>query len=708
MERVGGIARLVCGRRTKWLVLAAWLVVAVLAVPLSGKLADIQNNDSAEWLPGSAEATQVIELQKRLQSTTSTAAVVVYERSSGITEADRAKAAADISSLGSVVEDAGQVIGPVVSADGEALQMIVPIQAGQDDFERVNNSIESIREVTGKGTDGLGIYVTGPAGVQADTNGAFAGIDARLLIATVLVVIILLLLTYRSPVLWLIPVMAAGITLTGSQAIIYLLAEPFGLTVNGQSVGILTVLVFGAGTDYALLLISRYREELRRHADRHEAMAVALRRAGPAILASGATVAVGMMCLVFAQMNSTSGLGPVASIGILVGLLAMLSLLPALLVIFGRWLFWPVKPTLGSSVSARTSIWDRLGRGIAKRPRAVWIGTSIALGIMALGMIQLQATGLPAEQWFVDKPESISGQEALGRHFPAGEGQPVVIIGNAGQAAQLHQAVTGTSGVVEVTEPAVSNGLAHFEGTLQAQADSEEGRETIKRLRDAVHDVKGADGKVGGAPALMLDLHTANNNDNRLVIPLVLLAVFVILTVLLRALVAPLLLIASVVLSFAATLGVTALIFEQMFGFKGADSAHPLFVFVFLVALGIDYNIFLMTRVREEAVQHGTRRGSLIALSATGGVITSAGLVMAATFAVFGSMPLVTFAQMGLAVSFGILLDTFIVRSVLVTALNRDLGRWMWWPNKLAAKPDPATPDHLDPATEDKKPLLIT
>ncbi|HEU4424749.1 MAG TPA: MMPL family transporter, partial [Pilimelia sp.] len=574
------------------------------------------------------------------------------------------------------------------AADGQALQVLVPVEIDADGWQKIVDVVADIKEVTGEESGGLAVHVTGPAGTAADSAKAFEGIDSTLLYTTLAIVTIILLITYRSPVLWLLPIITAGVALTTSQAVIYLLAKHAGLTVNAQSAGILTVLVFGAGTDYALLLVARYREELRRHTDRHEAMALALHRAGPAIVASAATVAIGMLCLLFAEMNSTKGLGPVAAIGIGVGLLAMITLLPALLVIGGRWLFWPARPKYGSAEPTTTGVWARLGRAIARNPRVVWAATVVALGLMSLGLFELKASGLSTEDSFVDRPPSIVGQEVLARHFPAGQGQPVVVIGKAGAQEQLRQALAGTNGIVEVSPPVVKDGLVRLEGTMRDQPDSPAAEDTLLRVRDAVHAVPGADAKAGGMTALMVDINSANSHDNRLIIPLVLLVVLVILGLLLRSIVAPLLLIATVVLSFAAALGVSALVFTHIFGFAGADSAFPLFVFVFLVALGIDYNIFLMTRVREEAQQHGTRRGALIGLAATGGVITSAGLVLAGTFAALASLPMVAFAEIGFAVALGVLLDTLVVRSVLVTALNLDVGRWMWWPSKLTAKRD--------------------
>ena len=684
------MAWLVCGRWTKWIVLGLWVVVLAIAGPLAGKLTGVQKNDNSAWLPGNAEATQVSELSKTFQPDDIAPAVIVYERAGGLTAADTAKATGDAAAMQRVAGVTGQIVGPLPATDKQALQTIVPIKVDQDGWDKIVDVVDALKATTGTSADGMTIQFAGPAANAADSAEAFEGIDGTLLYTTLAIVAIILLITYRSPVLWLLPIISAGVALTTAQAVIYLLAKHAGLVVNAQSAGILTVLVFGAGTDYALLLVARYREELRRHDDRHEAMALALHRAGPAIIASAATVAIGMFCLTLADVNSTSGLGPVASLGVVVGLLAMITLLPALLVIFGRWLFWPVRPKSGTAEPTATGIYARLGRRMARRPRMVWIGTAAALGAMSLGLFQLDADGLAQADQFVNKPSSVVGEEALARHFPAGQGQPVVVIGQAGSAAAIRSAIAATPGISAAGEPVVKGDLAMIEGLLTAAPDSPEAMATIERLRTAVHPI--GDAQVGGLTAMVLDINNANDRDNRLIIPLVLLVVLVILGLLLRAIVAPLVLIATVVLSFGAALGVSALVFRHVLGFAGEDTSFPLYVFVFLVALGIDYNIFLMTRVREEAQQHGTRPGALVGLAATGGVITSAGIVLAGTFAALASLPLVAFAEIGFAVAFGVLLDTLVVRSVLVTALNLDIGRWMWWPSKLTKVKDAPAP----------------
>jgi RND superfamily putative drug exporter len=662
------------------------VVVVAVAGPLAGKLNDAQKNDSSEWLPKNAESTQVIELAKRFTATDTVPAVVVYERPGQITPADQARAAADTSRFAGVSHVSGKVIGPIPSKDGKALQVIVPIKMGSDGWNGLAPVVKEMRSIADSG--GGSVYVTGPAGYAADFIKVFTGFDSTLLYITAAIVIVILLFTYRSPVLWLLPLACVFVALTAAQAVIYLLARHAGLTVNGQSAFILTVLVFGAGTDYALLLIARYREELRRHADRHEAMAVALRRAGPAIIASGSTVMLSLLCLLVAELSSTKSLGPVMAIGVAVGLLASLTLLPALLVIAGRWMFWPVRPTLGSAEPTERGLWARMGRRMARRPRMVWMLTAVVLGAMALGLTGLKANGIQNIDAFRTTQDSVTGQKALDRHFPAGAGDPVQVIGNAEASGRLRSAVAGSPGVAAVTNPVVKDGLAYIEGTLTSSSDSKAAYTAVERLRAEVHGIPGADAKVGGGSAINLDIQDASRHDRNLVVPLVLGVVLVILAVLLRALVAPLLLIGTVVLSFAAALGVSALAFDHVFGFAGADAAMPLWVFVFLVALGVDYNIFLMTRVHEEARQHGTRQGALLGLAATGGVITSAGLVLAGTFVALATLPMVFVTELGFAVAFGVLLDTFVVRSVLVTALSLDLGRWIWWPSRLFRKRD--------------------
>src|ERR1700728_477476 len=454
MSRARAILTLASGRRAKWAVVVFWLIIVALAGPLSGKLMSAEKNDASSWLPAKAESTQVVNLQSKIQSPNVFTAVVVYDRPSGLTSADRAKVAADrtrFTQVSGVV--AAQVVGPVVSKDGKAVETLVPVNLGSSGWNQASATATSLRDIARAGPAGLAVYITGPLGSAADSANSFKGIDGILLVATLIVVIVLLLITYRSPVLWLLPVMSAGIALTSAEALIYLLAKHAGLTVNAQSAGIFYVLVFGAGTDYALLLTARYREELRRHEDRHEAMAVALRRAGPAIMASAGTVVASLLVLIVAELNSTSSMGPVLAIGVVVALVAMLTLLPALLVITGRWVFWPVKPTYGSAEPTTRGFWARVGRGIAVRPRVVWISTVIVLGAMTAGVAGLHAHGLTNAESFRGQPDSVAGQAVLDQHFPGGAGQPVQVFSNPASGPQVAAALRSGDGLTAVTRP---------------------------------------------------------------------------------------------------------------------------------------------------------------------------------------------------------------------------------------------------------------
>lgn len=528
-RRRPGVAALVCGRRTKWLVVALWLIVFVVAAPLAQKLTDAQDNDATSWLPSSAESTQVLESSKNFRPEVITA-IVVYAREGGLTVADRAEIVEDtrqLRALGGHGVQGAQTRGPVYDKKvaPSAAQVFVPITMGEEGWEQIGPAVDDIREIVGKGGDGLAVHVTGPGGVTADSAEAFSGIDSTLLFAALAVVIIMLLITYRSPTLLLLPVIAVVAALFSAQAVIYLLAAHAGLTVNGQSAGILTVLVFGAGTDYALLLVARYREELRRHEDRHEAMARALHRAGPAVLASSGTVVLGMLVLLVAEMNSTRGLGPVAAIGVAVALVAMLTLLPALLVIFGRWVFWPVVPHFGSTEPTEHGVWARMGERLSRRPRTIWIVTALVLAALSLGLTQLRASGLSNADSFTGKPDSITGQEVQDRYFPGGSGDPLVIIADAGRATAVRAAVATTPGVVRGsvgTPPGArpeADGQVILEATMTDPADSDAAKDTVERVRDAVHAVPDADAQVGGSTAALLDMDTATRHDNLLIIP---------------------------------------------------------------------------------------------------------------------------------------------------------------------------------------------
>ena len=673
----------------KWVVLVVSLLIIGSMGFLGSKLTSVQNNENSSWLPDKAESTQVMEEARAFADPDAVPAVVLYERDSGITKADGAKAAADAKKFANLDMVSGDIIGPIPSKDGKALQTIVTYSIGSDGWEVLPDIVDELKKAAG-GTEGLDVSIAGPAAVYADQMEAFSGVDGVMLLAALAIVFVILLITYRSLQLALLFLLCGVGAIATAQGVVYLLAKYANLIVNNQSSSILSVLVLGAGVDYALLLVARYREELHNFEDRHEAMTHALHRAAPAVLASGATVIVGLLCLMFAQMNSTSGLGPVGAVGIACALLIMLILLPALLVIVGRWIFWPFVPRFGDRIKTESGLWARIGQRIARRPRAVWITTSVILGALAFGVLQLNANGLSFEESFTTDQPSITAEKAVARHFPAGAGNPVVLLTDSEATDEVRKTVDNTQGIVpsSVQVKGEKDGRAYLEATLAAAPDSQAAIDTVDRVREAVHDVGGASVIVGGNTAVIGDTLDASAADSWLIIPIVLVAVLLILAILLRALLAPLVLLLTVVLSFGAALGISALVFKHIFGFAGADPAFPLFAFVFLVALGIDYNIFLMTRVREEALRVGTRRGALIGIGATGGVITSAGFVLAGTFAALATLPIVFVVELGFAVAVGVLLDTIIVRSVLVTALNLDIGRLMWWPSELARKPD--------------------
>ncbi len=700
------IAGKLTGPVTKWIVLAAWIVVVVGAGSLSSKLADVQNNEASTWLPESAESTQVSEELSDTVDPNNIPTLIVYSRDGGLTDEDLAaidEQAAEMAEIDGVVE--GTVLTPEqaaeagfggLSEDGEVAVTSLTFNFGANGWNDIPAAADQIREIAT--IDGVTVHLAGYGGQAADAAEAFEGIDTNLILITLLVVIVILLFTYRSPLLWILPIISAVVAYTVSGGVVYLLAKYADLTVNGQSQAILGILVIGAGTDYALLLVARYREELRRHADRHEAMAFALHRAAPAILASAATVVAGMLCLVVADLNSTAGMGPVLAVGIAITFLVMVTLLPALLVIFGRWMFWPKRPAFGSTEPNQTGLWAKVGAWIAPKPRKVWMITGGVLLVACLGLVTLSTEGLSTEDSYTKEFDSIKGQKVLVAHGLLDASNTVQIVANTDEIDAVVASLDNVDGLGPPTEAQpISDNRSYFEATIDADVSSSAAFDIVEDTRDAVHGVDGADALVGGGSGFYLDTKIAANRDNLVIIPIVLIVVLLILIGLLRAIAAPLILVGTVILSFGAALGISALLFEYVFGFAGSDPAFPLFAFVFLVALGIDYNIFLMTRVREETANFGTRQGSLIALSSTGGVITSAGFVLAATFLVLGSIPFVFLAELGVAVALGVLIDTIIVRSVLVTAINLDLGGKIWWPSALDRKP-PVEPK--DPAAE--------
>ncbi|KAB1910939.1 MMPL family transporter [Micromonospora sp. AMSO31t] len=687
------------GGRSRWtatlvavVVVLGWLVVGGLAGPYSGKLGDVATNDNAAFLPTDAEATRAQDEAAGFVDRETTPALVVYERTSGITPADQERIRAEVARFAQLPGVVGPLPPPIVSQDRQAVQVIVPIDAAEG--EQIGAVVDRLRDIAGADRDGLTVDVAGPAGLLADLIEVFTAIDGPLLLVTLVVVLVILLIVYRSPVLWAFPLLAAGMSYSLAALVVYVLAKNDVVKLNGQAQGILTVLVFGAGTDYALLLIARYREELHRHERPWDAMRAAWRGAAPAIIASGATVIVSLLCLLLSSLNSNRALGPVSAVGIAATLLVMLTFLPALLLLGGRWAFWPRRPGYDHA-DPRTEhgIWGRIAGFVARRARTVWIVTAVVLAALALGVTQLGATTLGQSDLFTQRTDSVAGQEVIARHYPAGTGSPATIFTNQATAQQVARVAQGVPGVSSVQpfsrqgpagSPEVVDGRVQLQATLAGPPDSNGAERAVRELRVAVHRVPGADAVVGGFTAINVDTADASTRDRNVIIPVVLLVIAVILAVLLRALLAPVLLIATVVLSFLATLGLCALIFRYVLDFPGVDQSFPLFAFVFLVALGIDYNIFLMSRVREESVRRGTRAGVLTGLAVTGGVITSAGIVLAATFSALAVLPLVVLVELGVAVAAGVLLDTIVVRSLLVPALAYDIGPKIWWPGRLS------------------------
>lgn len=692
------IAGKLTGPVTKWIVLVAVIVIAGGLASFAGKLIDVQNNETESWLPESAESTKAFEKLEAFQDPYDVGTTVVYFRESGLTDADLAaieEDAVEIATLDGISAvlspDAASAAGipvPFVSADGQVAKLEFTLNYGDKLWEELPDLKPEIDKIIA--LDDAESYLAGAGGQSADAATIFSSGDGNLLMITLSVVILILLFTYRSPILWLLPILSAVVGLGAAMGLLYFLAKNTGLTVNGQTQFILTVLVIGAGTDYALLLVARYREELRRHEDRHEAMAFALHRAAPAILASAATVVVGLLCLMFADLNSTAGLGPANAVGIAVTFVVMVTLLPALLVICGRWVFWPFIPHFGSEEPTASGLWARVGRGIAPRPRLVWVATAAVLAIACLGFLRLDTGGIPSDEQYTQEQDSVTGQTILVDHGLVDASTPVQVVARADHADEVLAAMSGVQGIASPVEVASKDGTALIVAELTSDPYSEPALDAVKAVREAVHAVPDADALVTGMSAVSIDIMDASNRDNKVILPIVLAAVLLILIGLLRSVLSPVLLIGTVILSFGAALGISGLIFDLLYGREHTDPGFPLFAFVFLVALGIDYNIFLMTRVREETAVHGTRKGSLIALASTGGVITSAGLVLAATFATLGTMPMTFTLQLGTTVAIGVLLDTMIVRSVLVTALNLDLGHKIWWPSKLDSADQPS------------------
>ena len=770
-------------RRALWLAVGAavmWLLVGSWAGPLAGSLSDVQENDNATFLPSSAESTIVSEEQEffATNSAIPILAVITHPDRSPLTAADQGAITEFLAEVPKLILADGSRVGdyleseqlfPLPSEDGKALLVNISVNSERG-AERIEDGEFAFAEITNAirdyavSFDTLQINVTGPGGFLADLIKVFGAIDGALLLATAVVVAIILIFVYRSPVLWLIPLISAGFALAVASGIVYVLADSGVLVLNGQSQGILTVLVFGAGTDYSLLLVSRYREELHKYSIHTDAIGAAIKGVRAPIIASSATTSIGLMCLLLSELNSNKSTGPVSAVGVIAAMLIMLTFLPALLtfpsftlpilaflvpavvgfllglvtdaplapfamiggiaalttvimwIVFGvirvysknggpfsrerfpagRWAFWPKVPQLGDPDSKLTGVWSKLSGLVGRKPRVTWVSTALVLLVFAGFSTTLNANGVATSESFTNGEEvdSVIGQNVLVDHFPGGLGSETIVTANQSSSDQVLSKIAATPGVADTVpyvnpstgERTAVDGRVLFSVTLQSPSDSANAEVVIGNLRTSFESIPDAQARVGGPTAVAFDINEANLRDRNVIIPTVLIVILIILIILLRAFNAPIVLVGTVLLSYFATLGACALAFNYIFDFPGADPSFPLFAFVFLVALGVDYNIFLLTRVREETVLLGTRQGILKGLTVTGGVITSAGIVLAATFLVLAVLPLVSLRQIGFAVALGVLIDAFIVRTTLVPALAYDIGKKVWWPSTLSKK----------------------
>lgn len=693
------------------LVLLMWVAAGAIGGPKFGQLSQVANNDQASYLPSSADSTKVQNLQGTFFAGKRVPALVVIESPASIGPVQLQQLGylrQQLAAVPGVTTDLSSVTGPLLSQDHKAAEYVVELTNTSD----IKTVIPALREIVGRGTPhGMNGYVTGPAGIAADLFDAFKGIDGILLYVALVAVFVILLLVYRSVVLPFLVLLTAILALSAAGFFVYHGVGNGWFKLNSESQGIMSILAIGAATDYSLLLIARYREALGHYAGKQEALWHSLRSSIEPVTASAATVIVGVLCLIFSDLNSNKSLGPIASLGIVFAYLAAITFLPAMLFLLGRWAFWPFRPRyvpgsgelaqLETGIEDRRGIWRAVPAFIAHHARATWLVCLVLLAAAALAVPQFKASGIAQTDAILGKSNAVEGQKALERHFPAGSGSPAIIIAAAARSAAVLDAVQHTPGVntaqlyalpvpngakrPPVLKPVIVDGRVLVNATLNVPADSLQAQDTVKALRARV-SAADTNALVGGPSAVSLDANTASEADLHKIIPIVLVVILVILMLLLRAIVAPVVLIGSVILSFAATVGISALMFNHIFRFAGSEPAIPLFGFIFLVALGVDYNIFLMTRVREEALKLGTAAGILRGLSVTGGVITSAGIVLAATFAALAVVPILFLVQIAFIVALGVLLDTIVVRSLFVPALCYDLGRLIWWPSKLWRK----------------------
>ncbi len=691
-------ARLLAG-----VLVVVWLAVAGIGGPLVGQLSSVQDNDQASFLPADAESTRVSARLEEFGANTTLPLLLVVEDESGL----------DPAAVGALQEYAKQLpeqsvegvpgtIGdylttaqvPAIPAeDGQAVLLPVDLDAAKvqqvvDGTSIATSIVEALRADLGPDV-GAPVHVTGPAGFVADLGVAFAGIDGILLLVALAVVLVILVIVYRSPVLPFVVLLTSIFGLAFAALLIYPLADAGWIQLSGQSQGILFILVVGAATDYSLLLVARYREELHRN-DPLPALKVAWRQTFGPVVASGMTVIAGLLCLLLSDLGNISGLGPIGALGILGAMVAALTLLPAALALLGRVAFWPSIPARGAEPKHR--LWSGIADKVTRRPRRTWVITAAAMLAAAAAAPTFNASGITEAEFFVTEVDSVRGQEAIDAHFGGGDQRPVHVIVPEESVDAAKGVLTGHPQVAEriETAPSTKGSDVLLSVPLTVGSESDEARQVVRDLRAELHDLA-PDILVGGATATSVDTDDASQRDYYVVIPAILLVVTLILIALLRSIAAALMLVVVNVLSFAATLGVAALLFNHVLDYPGADPSTPVLAFVFLVALAVDYSIFLMTRAREEALEVGTRRGIPRAVAVTGGVITSAGVVLAATFSALWVIPLLFLAQIAFIVAFGVLLDTIVTRSVLVPAIVADVGNRIWWPGHRRMAPDPVT-----------------
>ncbi|MCA1783652.1 MAG: MMPL family transporter [Dermatophilaceae bacterium] len=714
-----------------------WFALGGIGGQATGQLSSLQQNDASSFLPEDAESTLVTNALADFQDDSTLPLIIVAARDGGLEPTDLELAQAFAAALpgatgelpeGGTVADylalpPGAPILAIPSEDGEAFIIVLPLKADEigatiEEEPVLQLVTDTIREQVDAEliAAGLTAYVTGPAGFIADLSQAFAGIDGILLLVALVVVLVILLIVYRSPILPFAVLLTAVFGLAAAGYVVYQVADAGLITVSGQSQGILSILVVGAATDYALLLVSRYKEELHKHASAWTAMKKAWRATIEPISASAATVILGLLALMLADLKGTSGLGPVAALGISGAYLAAITFLPALLILGRRWIFWPAVPHVDAEQEDENRLanrlgWTRVADTVGRHPRRTWVTVTVALLVGAAFLPTLKLNGIAQSDIFLTTVDSTQGQDLLAQHFDAGSGSPIQVLvpeERTEEALALLGEEEGVSdpyaGLAPGAPPQAVDGNVILQATLADAADSPEAVDTVERVRE---DLRALDERilVGGQTAQQLDTRQAADRDFLVVAPVIILVVFLVLVLLLRSIAAPSILMLANILSFAATMGISAVVFNLVFDFPGGDPTTVLYAFVFLIALGVDYSIFLMTRAREESVRHGARTGVLRALTVTGGVITSAGIVLAATFGALTVIPLVFLAQLAFIVAFGVLLDTLVVRSLLVPAISVDLGRWTWWPSRLWRQEAPEATEEPDKPTP-KEPAL--